>query len=72
MIVENYQECYHCSSIHPELTRISPPQSGENVDFDGEWIGGWMDLIPEADTMSLDGRSGGTPIAGLPTPSCAR
>lgn len=65
VIVENYQECYHCSSIHPELTRISPPQSGENIDFDGEWIGGWMDLIPEADTMSLDGRSGGTPIDGL-------
>jgi Rieske 2Fe-2S family protein len=65
VIVENYQECYHCSSIHPELTRISPPQSGDNLDFDGEWIGGWMALIPEADTMSLDGRSGGTPIEGL-------
>ena len=46
VIVENYQECYHCSSIHPELTRISPPQSGDNLDFDGEWIGGWMDLHP--------------------------
>jgi Rieske 2Fe-2S family protein len=65
VIAENYQECYHCSSIHPELSRISPPSSGENVDFDGEWMGGWMDLIPEADTMSLDGRSGGQPIEGL-------
>jgi Rieske 2Fe-2S family protein len=65
VIAENYQECYHCSSIHPELTRVSPPASGENIELPGEWMGGWMDLIPEAVTMSFDGRSGGTPIAGL-------
>ena len=32
VIAENYQECYHCSTIHPELSRISPPTSGENLD----------------------------------------
>ena len=31
VIAENYQECYHCSAIHPELSRISPPTSGENL-----------------------------------------
>jgi Rieske 2Fe-2S family protein len=65
VIVENYQECYHCASIHPELTRVSPPASGENLDFAGEWMGGWMDIVPSAETMSLDGRSGGMPIEGL-------
>lgn len=65
VIIENYQECYHCPSIHPELCRVSPPDSGENVDTDGEWIGGWMDLDDRAQTMSLDGRSGGVPIPGL-------
>ena len=45
IIVENYQECYHCPSIHPELCRVSPPQSGENLEPDGEWMGGWMDLM---------------------------
>ena len=65
VIVENYQECYHCSTIHPELTRVSPPTSGENLEQQGEWMGGWMDLVAGADTMSLDGRSGGLPIAGL-------
>jgi glycine betaine catabolism A len=65
VIAENYQECYHCSTIHPELSRISPPTSGENLRFDGNWMGGWMDLIPEAETMSLDGHSGGVAIAGL-------
>ncbi len=65
IIAENYQECYHCASIHPELSRISPPQSGANVTSAGEWMAGWMDLIPQAVTMSLDGSSGGQPIAGL-------
>ncbi|MGV9824223.1 MULTISPECIES: aromatic ring-hydroxylating oxygenase subunit alpha [unclassified Gordonia (in: high G+C Gram-positive bacteria)] len=65
VIVENYQECYHCPSIHPELCRVSPPESGENVDSDGEWMGGWMDLESDAQTMSLDGRSGGVNIEGL-------
>ncbi|MFI5959964.1 SRPBCC family protein [Cryptosporangium sp. NPDC051539] len=64
-IVENYQECYHCSMIHPELCQVSPPESGENLDRPGDWVGGWMDLREHAATMSLDGRSGGTPIAGL-------
>ena len=41
VIAENYQECYHCSTIHPELSRISPPTSGENLDTEGSWIGGW-------------------------------
>jgi Rieske 2Fe-2S family protein len=65
VIAENYQECYHCSTIHPELSRISPPTSGDNIDLAGQWMGGSMDLIPEAETMSLDGRSGGVAIAGL-------
>ena len=65
VIAENYQECYHCSTIHPELSRISPPTSGENLDTEGSWIGGWMSLIDEAETMSLTGASGGVAIKGL-------
>ena len=65
VLVENYQECYHCSMIHPELCRVSPPQSGENVDMEGDWVGGWMDLREGAETMSLDGRSGGATMARL-------
>jgi Rieske 2Fe-2S family protein len=65
VIAENYQECYHCSTIHPELSRISPPTSGENLDLKGSWMGGWMSMIDEAETMSLTGRSGGVAIEGL-------
>ncbi|MDQ1615496.1 MAG: glycine betaine catabolism [Actinomycetota bacterium] len=65
VIVENYQECYHCSMIHPELCRVSPPESGANLDLPGDWVGGWMELRPDATTMSLDGSSAGVAIAGL-------
>ena len=66
VIVENYQECYHCSMIHPELCRISPPNSGANYnEREGNWVGGWMDLRSGMETMSLDGRSGGLKMARL-------
>ena len=65
VIVENYQECYHCQAIHPELSRISPPTSGENIELPGDWMGGWMSMIDEAQTMSLSGQSGGVAIKGL-------
>jgi Rieske 2Fe-2S family protein len=66
VIIENYQECYHCSMIHPELVKISPPTSGENYqERSGNWVGGWMDLRAGMETMSLDGRSGGVKMARL-------
>jgi glycine betaine catabolism A len=65
ILTENYHECYHCPSIHPELCRVSPPKSGENYASDGAWMGGWMDLRDGMDTMSLDGTSGGLPLRGL-------
>jgi Rieske 2Fe-2S family protein len=65
VIAENYQECYHCSTIHPELSRISPPTSGANLEIAGAWMGGWMSIVDGADTMSLTGKSGGVAIKGL-------
>lgn len=65
LIVENYLECYHCPSIHPELCRVSPPDSAEAFDHTGFWIGGPMALRDDAETMSLDGAMHGVRIAGL-------
>ncbi|MFZ0324329.1 MAG: aromatic ring-hydroxylating dioxygenase subunit alpha [Actinomycetes bacterium] len=66
LIVENYHECFHCESIHPELCEVSSPDSGTHVVGNGLWLGGTMWLRDGAETMSLDGRSGGVPIPGLP------
>jgi Rieske 2Fe-2S family protein len=65
ILTENYHECYHCPTIHPELCSVSPPHSGENYASTGAWIGGWMELREGAVTMSLDGHSDGVPLCGL-------
>lgn len=65
VVHENYQECVHCPLIHPQLCRISPPDSGENLAPGAHWVGGWMDLVPDADTMSTTGRLVGAPLPGL-------
>lgn len=65
LVVENYSECYHCPEIHPELCRVSPPGSGRDLESTGRWIGGPMRLADHAETVSLDGRSGGSMLRGL-------
>ena len=65
LVVENYDECFHCPSIHPELCTVSDPESGADVTGDGLWIGGTMLLRDGVETMSLDGRSGGTQFPAL-------
>jgi Rieske 2Fe-2S family protein len=66
--VENYCECYHCSEIHPELCRVTPPDSDLAYPerSTGVWLGGPMDLLDHAVTMSLTGASDGVLIPGLP------
>jgi Rieske 2Fe-2S family protein len=63
---ENYHECYHCLLIHPELSRVSPPDSGGNIEaVPGAFVGGTMELADHASTMSLDGTTGAAPLPGL-------
>jgi Rieske 2Fe-2S family protein len=65
VLTENYHECYHCGTIHPEFCEISPPRSGNNYHLEGAWVGGAMDLRDGMETMSLDGKSGGVFLRGL-------
>jgi Rieske 2Fe-2S family protein len=65
LVHENYHECYHCSNIHPELCRVTPPDSGVDLVGTGVWAGGSMDLRTDAATMSLTGESRATPLRGL-------
>ncbi len=62
LVVENYHECYHCSTIHPELCAVTPPDSGRDLHPEGLWCGGTMVLKDHAVTMSLTGESGGIPF----------
>ena len=63
VIVENFNECYHCTSIHPALCEVTPISSGADLTPTGLWCGGTMDLKPHAATMSMDGA---TPLEPLP------
>jgi phenylpropionate dioxygenase-like ring-hydroxylating dioxygenase large terminal subunit len=71
LVVENYDECYHCPQIHPQLCRVSPPESGSNIERRGAFVGGNMDLVSAAVTMSMDGHSDGVPLRKL-TPAQLR
>jgi Rieske 2Fe-2S family protein len=65
IVHENYQECLHCPRIHPELCRVSPPDSGDNIEPGPAWVGGWMDLAESAESMSMSGRRIADPLPGL-------
>jgi len=65
IIVENYNECYHCSSIHPELCEVTPTDSGYDHQPTGMWCGGTMTLKDHAVTMSLSGESNGVNLRNI-------
>ena len=73
VIVENYQECYHCHAIPPRALPDQPAdQRGENIELPGDWMGGWMSMIDEAQTMSLSGRAAAWPSRACRSRNCAR
>ena len=63
VIVENYNECYHCGPVHPELCQIVPAflrQGGEGLD--------WDDGVPQREgtnTFTATGRTNRAPFPGL-------
>ena len=63
-IFQNYNECYHCPPVHPQLAKISPSNSGENDLVEGKFIGGFM-LIDGAQSLTLSGRSCALPVGDL-------
>lgn len=55
VILENYNECYHCGPVHPELCEVVPAfrkQGGGGLDWDRG-----VPHRPGADTYSLTGTS---------------
>jgi glycine betaine catabolism A len=65
-LIENYEECYHCPGVHPQLNKITPYNMGQYLPWQGPFIGSYMDVLPEYETLSLTGESAGRPpIAGM-------
>jgi len=63
VILENYNECYHCANIHPELCKIVPAfrkNGGSDLD--------WENGVPHKDganTFTLSGTTNRPPFPGL-------
>jgi Rieske 2Fe-2S family protein len=65
ILCENYSECYHCATVHPELHRITHLGSSRDPVEGTSYNGGPMDLREGCDTMSSSGRSPRPPLPGL-------
>lgn len=65
LILQNYQECYHCMGVHPELSKLTPVQSAQHDYSKGAVIGGFMDLTKERGSMTMDGDAAGPPVSDV-------
>ena len=62
VLLENYNECYHCAGVHPELCRLVPAFARGGQDLE------WEDGIPHRDgawTFTTDGTSKRAPFPDL-------
>lgn len=70
-VMENTSECYHCSTIHPELNMVTPPSRPRHFVEDGipetEMLkhAGGMDLRPQFERVNIDGKAHRTPFPGV-------
>jgi Rieske 2Fe-2S family protein len=59
LVFQNYSECLHCPTIHPELSVVLPYQSGANDLTTGAFLGGYMEIRPPHESATLTGKSCG-------------
>lgn len=65
LILQNYQECYHCPGVHPLLTKLTPVRSARHDHSKGAVIGGYMDLTKERGSMTMNGEAAAPPICDV-------
>ena len=66
LVLQNYNECLHCPTIHPQLSRVLPYTSGANDLTSGPFLGGFMEIAPPHVSATMSGRSCGVLIGTLP------
>jgi Rieske 2Fe-2S family protein len=62
-IFQNFNECYHCPTIHPLLNKFTDYTSGNNDLTEGPFLGGFMDILNES--MTVSGRTCALPLGDL-------
>lgn len=63
LIFQNYSECLHCPVIHPELAAVIPYQSSANDLVEGPFLGGYMEITPPNESVTMTGRACGRPVS---------
>ena len=66
LILQNYSECLHCPTIHPELTTKLPYTSGANDLTEGAFLGGYMEIKAPHESATMSGRACAIPLGALP------
>ncbi len=66
LVLQNYNECLHCPTIHPELSTKLPYTSGANDLIEGPFLGGYMEIKAPNESATLTGRACGLPLGDLP------
>jgi glycine betaine catabolism A len=59
LVFQNYSECLHCPTIHPELSTVLPYQSGANDLIEGPFLGGFMEIRAPNESATMSGKSCG-------------
>ncbi|MBA3489555.1 MAG: aromatic ring-hydroxylating dioxygenase subunit alpha [Longispora sp.] len=63
LIIENFMECYHCATIHPELTEVLPEFArGYAAQY---YVGHGAEFGPEIQGFTVDGAEGVDKIPGV-------
>ena len=65
LIMQNYSECLHCPTIHPELTAKLPYTSGANDLTEGAFLGGYMEIKAPHESATISGRACAIPLGDL-------
>lgn len=62
ILFQNYNECYHCPTIHPALNQLTPYLGARN-DFEaGEILGGPMQIVEPETSMTESGHLCALPL----------
>lgn len=65
LVMQNYSECLHCPTIHPELSTKLPYQSGANDLIEGPFLGGYMEIKSPHESATISGRACAIPLGDL-------
>jgi glycine betaine catabolism A len=63
LIIENFMECYHCATIHPELTEVLPEfEDGFAAQY---YVGHGPEFAEDAQGFTVDGGAGFDRLPGV-------